>query len=246
MQTKRLLFKTCDPSDERRYFLALEDKTLLLLHKIEPGLLEMRNYLGFIIQKQTHSIMQSLDKFETVYDEKGIVNHLLNVLTKKAREQHVEIINWQSNLKDDFYRLNFAWIKKYFNAQLNTLGRQTLERPESYYLARGSYICFAVLETKVVGCIAIANHGDGDGDGLFEISKIAVQEQHQSFAIGRKMLLTALDKTRQLKANNVYLKTSSLLPRELPLYQKMGFKEAVHPDGVSAYWRFDMYMALYI
>ena len=155
----------------------------------------------------------------------------------------MQITSWNSDYKADFYRLNYAWLEKYFSAKLNQLDHQALASPESYYLARGGYIWFATLNDQRVGCIALACQGAG----VYEISKMAVDEQYQGFGIGRRMLLTALQKSRQLQANSVYLETSSLLPRALTLInQHMGFKQTPHPNGTSNYERSDIYMELNI
>ena len=240
MHGEQLIFKSLDPKDERRTLLALDDKGLLLLHKIEPILFQMRSYLDSLIAKQQHSILESLDEFEKAYDEKGLVNPVLNALVTSINPQQVVLLNWQSALKDNFRRLNLAWLTKYFNAQLNELDEQSLNNPESYYLARGGYIWFAQLEEKIVGCVALAHHGDGN----YEISKMAVEEQYQGYGIGRKMLLGAVDKALSLQAKTIYLETSSLLPKALTLYQHMGFKETEHPNGTSNYQRSDIYMEL--
>mgnify|MGYP000148797472 FL=1 len=242
MINERLLYKTLDPSDERRYFLVLDDKALLLSQKIEPILVQMRLYLDSIIASQQLPILEALDEFERAYNKRGLVNPVLDALSTVVDQQQVQISGWNSEYKSDFYRLNYTWLEKYFSAALNALDHQALDTPESYYLARGGYIWFAKLNDQRVGCIALACHGKG----VYEISKMAVDEQFQGFGIGRRMLLTALEKSRQLQANLVYLETSSLLPRALTLYQHMGFKQTQHPNGTSNYERSDIYMELNI
>jgi len=240
MQAEQLLYKTSDPSDERRHFLALDEKARLLLHNIEPILFEMRQYLDSIINAQQFSILKALEEFENIYNEQGLVNPVLNALSNKVDPKHLSIESWHSDLKSDFYRLNYTWLEKYFNGQLNNLDKAALDNPESYYLSRGGYIWFAKLEQKIVGCIALANHGDG----RYEISKMGVDEQYQGHGIGRKLMLCALEKSRQLQAKTLYLETSSLLPRALTLYQHLGFTQYDHPNGISNYQRSDIYMEL--
>ena len=240
MQSEQLIYKSLDPKDERRTLLALDDKALLLLQKIEPILAQMRTSLDSIIDQQAHSILKSLDQFEAAYDEMGFVNPVLNALATSVNPQQVILKNWQNAFKEDFYRLNLAWLTKYFNAQLNDLDKQSLRNPESYYLARGGYIWFAQLEGNIVGCVALAYHGDG----CYEISKMAVDEQFQGFGIGRKMLLAALDKALSLQAKTLYLETSSLRPKAITRDQHMGFKQINHPNGSSNYQRSDIYMEL--
>jgi len=242
MQAEQLLYKTSDPRDERRYFLALDEKARQLLQNIDPILREMRQYLDSIIDAQQFSILKALQEFEQAYNEKGLVNPVLNALANNVDPNQLSIESWQSELKQEFYRLNYAWIEKYFNAQLNDLDQQALQNPEGYYLARGGYIWFAKLNQKIVGCIALANHGEG----RYEISKMGVDEHYQGHGIGRKLLLRALQKSRQLHARTLYLETSSLLLRAITLYQHMGFTQCEHPNGVSNYQRSDIYMELTI
>jgi N-acetylglutamate synthase-like GNAT family acetyltransferase/DNA-binding MarR family transcriptional regulator len=240
MHQQKLLYKTSDPQDDRRFFLVLDEKALNLLPNIAPILGQMRHYLDSIIDRQPCSILQALDDFEQAYDEKGLVNPVLNALSQSGQSQKVVIENWHSRYRADFHRLNLTWLNKYFNGHLNELDRQALDTPESYYLARGGYIWFAKISQTIVGCIALAKQDDG----LYEISKMAVDEQYQGHGIGRKMLLIALDKSRQLEASTLYLETSSLLPRALALYQHMGFQQVSHPNLVSNYERSDIYMKL--
>jgi len=242
MQAEQLLYKTSDPRDERRYFLALDEKARQLLQNIDPILREMRQYLDSIIDAQQFSILKALQEFEQAYNKKGLVNPVLNALANNVDPNQLSIESWQSELKQEFYRLNYAWIEKYFNAQLNDLDQQALQNPEGYYLARGGYIWFAKLNQKIVGCIALANHGEG----RYEISKMGVDEHYQGHGIGRKLLLRALQKSRQLHARTLYLETSSLLLRAITLYQHMGFTQCEHPNGVSNYQRSDIYMELTI
>jgi len=242
MQREELIYKRPDPQDERRFFLALDKKAVQLLSRIEPILREMRSHLDTLIKAQQHPILDSLTEFELSYEQKGLVKPVLNALAKQAQPAQVTVMTWHAQYKADFYQLNYAWLEKYFNAQLNHLDKQALNTPESYYLARGGYIWFALLDNIVVGCIALADHNNG----RYEISKMAVDEQYQGYGIGRKLLLVALNKARELSAKQVYLETSSLLPKALTLYQHMGFTIAAHPNGKSDYSRSDIYMELTI
>ncbi len=242
MQQAELIYKTPDADDERRYFLALDKKSMHLLSKIDPILREMRTHLDTLINAQKHPLLDSLTEFEHIYEQTGLVKPVLNALAKQAQPAQTSVLSWQPQYKADFYRLNYAWLEKYFNGQLNDLDQQALDSPQSYYLARGGYIWFAKFDNTVVGCIALANHKNG----CYEVSKMAVDEQYQGDGIGRRLLLIALDKARELNASSVYLETSSLLANALTLYRHMGFSETVHPEGKSQYERSDIYMELMI
>ncbi|MGB1237353.1 MAG: bifunctional helix-turn-helix transcriptional regulator/GNAT family N-acetyltransferase [Pseudomonadales bacterium] len=239
MIADELIYKAPDPSDERRSFLALDKKSLALLQQLEPVWQHMKNYLDTLMAQQQHPLLEALNEFERDYQRKGFIDPILQSLATPSLAQ-VEISGWDSALREDFKRLNLDWINGYFNGELNQLDQQALNNPESYYLSRGGYIWFAKLESDVVGCVALANHGDG----IWEISKMGVDQAYQGFGIGRQLLLVALQKARQLNAARLYLETSSKLPKAITLYRNTGFVEGAHPKGKSEYARSDIYMEL--
>lgn len=232
--------KTADPSDVRRQLLTLTPQSETLLIEIKPIWQEIKAYLDQLMLQQPQHLLQALSQFEQALQQKGFVEPVLERLNKNIQVEHVEILNWQSELRHYFHSLNKAWLDKYFDGVMIDLDQQALDNPESYYLARGGYIWFARLEGEIVGCVALAKHNEK----LFEISKMGVQEGLRGFGIGRQLLLTALAKARQLQAETIYLETNSKLKRALQLYKHVGFHTLPHPDGQSVYPRSDTYMEL--
>lgn len=230
--------KTPDPQDERRQLLTLTAKSEHLLQAIQPVWHEIRQYLDQLMAEQQHPLLTALNEFEQRLQQHGFVQPVINRLEQQVRIDEIDIIGWQPALRDEFKRLNMAWLDHYFNGELTTLDRQALDHPESYYLARGGYIWFARHQGSIVGCIALAKHSDT----RFEISKMGVEPNLQGNGAGRLLLLTALNKARELHAHDIYLESSSKLERALQLYRNMGFQEIPHPDGQSVYPRADIYM----
>ena len=133
-----------------------------------------------------------------------------------------------------------AWLNTYFNGELTEADQLSLNSPEDFYLARGGYLFFARQAGKIIGTIALRFCENK----RFEISKMAVAAESQGHGIGRQLLLTALNKARQLKADSVWLETNSKLTRAISLYSNFGFTAKAHPNGKSSYPRADIYMEL--
>ncbi|RTE66067.1 GNAT family N-acetyltransferase [Amphritea opalescens] len=242
MQQEGWLSKTVDPDDERRQLLALTPQSDALFEQIAPVWQAIENHLDGLIGAQQYPLLDSLAEFETLLNEQGFYEPVLQQLTRRHNSEQVTITGWNDQYRDDFKTLNLAWLNHYFAGELTDRDRQALDNPEGYYLARGGYIWFArnQADNKVMGCVALARHSDGQ----YEISKMGVDDAWQAVGVGRRLLLTALDKARELGATEVFLETSSKLERALQLYRNLGFRQADHPAGDSYYPRADIYMRL--
>ncbi|SJZ93211.1 transcriptional regulator, MarR family with acetyltransferase activity [Oceanospirillum multiglobuliferum] len=242
------LIKKPDPQDVRRQQLFLTDQSHQLLEQIQPVWREIKTYLDELMAMQTHPLLSAIDEFEQLINTQGFTQPILQRLQTRTQLDQVNIIGWQPELKSHFQRLNMAWLNQYFAGELVEADHLALDHPESYYLAKGGYIWFAELpeqspsddKRKIVGCVALARHSAD----CFEISKMGVEDEVQGLGVGRKLLLAALDKARELGAKAVYLESATQLTRALQLYQNMGFIEVPHPNGVSIYPRSDIYMTL--
>ena len=232
--------KTSDPKDERRQLLTLTSQSDALVTEIAPIWHEIKHYLDQVIAEQQHPLLEALDDFEQRIQQQGFVQPVLANLHHRIRESDIEIIGWDASLREHFCQLNFEWLQEFFDGELTDHDKRALYSPESYYLAKGGYIWFARCNQEIVGCVALAHQGNA----LFEISKMGVDPNLQGFGIGRKLLLTALDKARDMDAKEVYLESATKLTRAIRLYRHLGFHEVSHPAGQSIYPRSDIYMTL--
>ena len=240
MLAEQWLSKTTDPNDERRQLLALSERSQRLLARIKPIWQQIQTHLDQMMAQQQHPLLAALDEFEARLGQQGFTAPVLAALADLQPCGEVEIIGWDSRLRDRFRKLNLAWLQRYFDGELTEQDRQALDNPEGYYLARGGYIWFARSQEQVVGCCALARHGEQ----RFEISKMGVDEGCQGQGIGRRLMLTALAKARELGAREVYLESATKLERAIGLYRNLGFRAVPHPDGRSPYPRSDIYMTL--
>lgn len=232
--------KTPDPKDERRQLLTLTPQSDALVAEIAPIWQEIKHYLDQVIADQQHPLLAALDDFEQRIQQQGFVQPVLANLQHRIRESDIEIIGWDASLREHFCQLNRQWLQEFFNGELTEHDERALYSPESYYLAKGGYIWFARCHQEIVGCVALAKQNNGQ----FEISKMGVDANMQGFGIGRKLLLTALNKAREMGAQEVYLESATKLNRAIRLYRNLGFREVPHPNGQSIYPRSDIYMTL--
>ncbi|HXC16828.1 MAG TPA: GNAT family N-acetyltransferase [Holophagaceae bacterium] len=147
----------------------------------------------------------------------------------------VEIIPFEPRYRDDFKRLNAVWLEKFFRVE--PVDAEVLSNPESRILAPGGHILFARLGDEIVGACALIP----EGEGRFELSKMAVDERHQGLGLGRKLLEAAIAKFKTLEAAELFLESSSKLTTAIRLYETSGFVHTPRP-GASHYERADVYM----
>ena len=86
-----------------------------------------------------------------------------------------------------FRTLNEEWITRYFT--LEKTDRETLGDPENKILKKGGHIFMAYLGDQAVGCVALIPMGDG----VYELSKMAVSPELRGLGIGRRLLQHAVD-----------------------------------------------------
>lgn len=144
-------------------------------------------------------------------------------------------------LREHFYRLNEAWLRKYFYVE--EIDHRVLSNPETAILGPGGSILFAMLGDDVVGTCALMPEGDGaDGDDAYELTKMAVDEQRQGLGIGRALMEAAIAEFRSRGGRRLFLETNSKLTPAVRLYQSIGFERQPSTKPDSHYDRADVYM----
>lgn len=140
---------------------------------------------------------------------------------------------------DAFRTLNEAWITRFFT--LEDADRAILGDPAGRIIEPGGAVFIARLGEEVVGCVGIAP----EGEGVFELVKMAVSAEHQGHGTGRRLIRAAIDRARALGAQRITLETNSALASAVHLYETSGFRHLTtderHP---SPYVRADVAMVL--
>ena len=82
-------------------------------------------------------------------------------------------------------------------------------------------------------------------DQKYEMAKLGVTKSCQGLGIGRKLIETAIEEAKHLKATHVVLATSRLLVTANRLYERMGFQHVDLAElGPLPYQRESIAMAL--
>lgn len=138
-----------------------------------------------------------------------------------------------------FRTLNEAWITRFFT--LEDEDRKLLGDPVGQVVEPGGAVFVARLGDAVVGCVGILP----EGDGVFELVKMAVAPDHQGHGTGRRLIRAAVDRARELGARRVTLETNATLASAVHLYETSGFRH-LGPDErhPSPYARADVAMVL--
>ena len=138
-----------------------------------------------------------------------------------------------------FRTLNEEWITHYFT--LEEKDKKTLGDPENTILRKGGRIFMVFLNGEAVGCVALIPMGDG----VYELSKMAVAPVLRGRGVGRKLLEYAIAQAREMGAKSLFLGSSTKLKNAVHLYEAVGFQhvpqERLPP---MAYARADVFMEM--
>ena len=150
----------------------------------------------------------------------------------------IEIIPYTEENQKYFTTLNILWVEKYF--VLEPYDKEVLYHPKKYILDKGGHIYFAKEGTDVVGTFALIFVEKG----VYELSKMTVDEVFRGKKIANKMLEFCLEEGKRLNASKIILYSNTILEPAIHLYKKFGFKEI--PIGNSEYKRSDIKMEIMI
>lgn len=147
----------------------------------------------------------------------------------------IEITGYNPAYRQAFHDMNIAWLEEYFTVE--PAHRQMLENPEAELIAGGGEVFFAVQGGKVLGTVGVRNAGEG----IYELTKLAVKPSAQGLGLGRWLCETVIDFFRNKNGKTLYLETHNKLKPALRLYKDLNFVTVRNP-GDSHYDGCDLYM----
>jgi len=147
----------------------------------------------------------------------------------------LQIIGYESAHQPWFEKLNREWIERHF--WMEPLDVEVLQHPDKHIIEQGGAILMARLDDEIAGTVALK----WVAPGVYEFTKMAVDERFRGRKIGQRLADSALHKARTLGAKKVILYSSTKLVPALALYRKLGFVD-VPVDG--PYKRSDIKMEL--
>lgn len=160
-------------------------------------------------------------------------------MNENKKTNGIEILDFAPELSIFFEQLNREWIERYFT--MEPLDYQLLQNPEREFIEKGGAVLFALANGgEVVGTVALKN----EGDGVFELAKMAVDEKKRGLGAGEALGAAALERARKMGARKIILYTNSALVPALNLYRKLGFRDV--PVTEKGYTRVDVKMEIEI
>ena len=124
-----------------------------------------------------------------------------------------------------FIRLNEQWVQHYFT--LEDADRALAANPFRI-VDEGGYIFTLEVDGDIVGACALFN----EGEGVYELARMAVTPSAQGRGYGKALMDAALAKLHEIGATRVVLLSNTVLTAAISLYRRYGFtvvSEGKHP-----------------
>ncbi|MDQ3617302.1 MAG: GNAT family N-acetyltransferase [Pseudomonadota bacterium] len=158
-----------------------------------------------------------------------------------ATTNQLRIVDFAPQWRGDFARLNLEWLQRWFVVE--PIDHEVLHDPQTHLLADGGRVLFAIAGDndsgdRAVGTVALKH----EGDGVYELTKMAVDPAQRGRGIGRLLMTAALEVFHRLGGRELFLESSSQLGAALKLYESVGFVHHPAPRPGSHYARADIYM----
>ncbi|HEY4367774.1 MAG TPA: GNAT family N-acetyltransferase [Steroidobacteraceae bacterium] len=152
----------------------------------------------------------------------------------------VQIVTFDPCYREEFKRLNVAWLERYFRVE--PIDERVLGNPETEILQPGGEILFALLNNDAGGIDVVGTVGlRPEGRDSLELTKMAVDERHLGKGYGQYLLETALELASERGMRRVVLYSQTALKPAINLYYKNGFVKSNEPLG-GVYLRCDIKM----
>lgn len=151
------------------------------------------------------------------------------------RATSVDVVEFNDEWAEDFASLNYEWIEKFFAIEKHD--REILDDPMGSVIEPGGQIFMAIVSGLAAGTVALIPAGDG----VIELTKMAVAPEFQGMGIANHLMQRSIEYAEQSGVKLIFLESHRSLQPALALYRKFGFVE-VPTDPNSEYARADIRM----
>ncbi len=222
-------------ADARVNVVRLSEIGKQLIPKIENQYLDVTQAVEELLSEARYDLWRAIEEVEFLLASKNFCDRVRE--KRKAREsQQIEIIDYLPEFHEDFKRLNYEWIEKYF--KLEETDYQSLNHPEEKILQPGGHIFMARYSGKIIGTCALIKIDDD----TYELAKMAVAEGARGKNIGWLLGQAVINKAHELGAKKIFLESNTVLEPAINLYSKLGFQRIV--GRPSPYERCNIQMEL--
>ncbi len=114
--------------------------------------------------------------------------------------------------------MNLEWLDKYDLTESHDL--EIINDPQGTILDTGGCIYLAKSNDEIIGSAALIN----EGNGIYELAKMAVTSAYQGKGISKMLIEKCLETAKKFNAKKIMLYSNSQLTTAIALYKKYGFK----------------------
>ena len=227
------LTASSDESDRRTRRLALTPKADAALRDAKPLWRAIREELDERVRGAGLDPQATLTGLQQVAAP-GLPDAVAAKVRAHQRDA-VRIVPLRPELREHFYRLNAAWLERYFVVEPYDI--EVMSNPEAI-IDRGGAVLFALLGDAVVGTCALKQEAPGE----YELTKMAVDPAVQGVGIGRRLIEAAIAEFQRLGGTQLFLETNTKLESAIHLYERTGFEHQPTIRPGSPYDRANVYM----
>lgn len=141
---------------------------------------------------------------------------------------NITIVPYESKHQPYFEKFNRQWIEAWFT--MEPLDEWVVTNPEEAILKDGGSILMAVCDGTVAGTVGLRKLDEG----VFEFTKMAVDENFRRRGIAEALSYASFEKARALGATKVILYSNTKNAGAIKLYEKIGFKHLPVENDVYA------------
>jgi N-acetylglutamate synthase-like GNAT family acetyltransferase len=135
----------------------------------------------------------------------------------------LEIQAYNDTFAQAFYNLNLQWLETYFYVE--PYDREVLSKPMQHIIHPGGEIFFITQNNTAIGTVALIKRGDG----VFELTKMAIEPSKQGKKLGQQLLQHCIDFAKENNFKQLYLYSNTKLENAIHIYKKHGFKQVAIP-----------------
>lgn len=152
-------------------------------------------------------------------------------------DSKIDIVSYSAAHRQRFKDITVQWVTRSYKMEEEDW--KAANDPEGYILENGGFIFIAMINDYPVGTCAYLNLGNN----IFEMIKMAVDEDYRGLGIGKKIGEESVKKMKENGAKKIILFSNRKgSARAIEMYHKLGFHEV--PLGESEFARADIRMEM--
>ncbi len=215
--------------DRRSRLLRITGKGRVMLQRLTPVLDDLVAVMQGVWTEAEVDVLADLDRLEDRLDLRELYPRLRERLRPRMLEA-IEVLDYRPAWKRHFRGLNESWLTQ--TLEVEAADRELLDDPNGRIVKTGGAVLFARVNGRIVGTCALIRHEPE----LFELTKMAVDEDARRRLVGTRLTLAVAERARSLGARELYLETHPSFTAARRLYEGLGF-ERIPKSPIPAVYR---------